>query len=349
MTSNFVVLSTPDHIPGSVLAHAREELSSVEKDACTQIERQIDRYHRDLIEAKDRVWFDLLEPVTKWQDYDKQKQSAERLAEDWQKPTGILHNSQLCHFLPLWQNVLGECPLMLLYSPALVCAQSLQQNWRLPIVVGLAVWESYVINACKNLQNTKYLLLDATKLSDDDWRELGSRELPSQAQFASFEQFNGDLSEADLLQDAHHQLNDWLRAGNVDAIAEQSLSQASADLLRHYGRLRGALDIANQRAAKLTTQLNEMRTQADKAQESTEPSQDQSNFALSNEIEVCVQIRDLAPKTFVTQADSPVLSMLREQFIDQHSNQMIYLNVESEDQALYFMSSDLVGLDVNVR
>lgn len=315
------------------------------------------------------------------------------------KQGNVIHDPLLCRFFTHWQAKVGAAKVIVHYSDPIQCALSLQDNWRMPIAVGLALWESYLIDACKSVVGQNYKLVSSRDLSQAQNPEIVGNSLASilswlkddektQENFNPFHWPKPNVIASDqqvdvaglksCLQKSHVEILGLLRKNNLNAVAERNLSFSSADTLKHYGQLRGALEHANSsrdsfkveyfEQKKLNSQL-ELAAEAQRSRiaeqarpdepqlETTQPPpQDNTPLEKTPSSVLCnvrVQIEGMDIIEFLSPTDSPVLGMLRTHMARSAepnvNDELVYLNYgEAGSEALYFMSSSLMTLETEL-
>lgn len=76
----------------------------------------------------------------------------------------LLKDPRLCLTLPLWQPLLHQPIILLVYRCPLQIAQSLEKRNHFPLPVGLALWEKYMLQALQYSQNMPRILLNINDL-----------------------------------------------------------------------------------------------------------------------------------------------------------------------------------------
>ena len=94
-------------------------------------------------------------------------------AADWFTSTSdgrplVLKDPRLCITLPLWKSaLLGDLPTLFVLRDPLEVARSLQARDKLPIVLGLALWDRYVRSAALSLTGSQTLVVDYAAMLED--------------------------------------------------------------------------------------------------------------------------------------------------------------------------------------
>ncbi len=87
----------------------------------------------------------------------------------------VLKDPRLCITLPLWKTALpGNLPTLFVLRDPLEVARSLQARDKLPMVLGLALWDRYVRCAALSLEGSRTLVVDYAAMLEDPvkWTEV---------------------------------------------------------------------------------------------------------------------------------------------------------------------------------
>jgi hypothetical protein len=101
-------------------------------------------------------------------------------AADWFTSTSdgrplVLKDPRLCMTLPLWKSALPDpLPALFVLRDPLEVARSLYARDRLPVVLGLALWDRYVRSAALSLEGSPTLVVDYAAMLEDPikWSEV---------------------------------------------------------------------------------------------------------------------------------------------------------------------------------
>lgn len=372
MSVKCFVLSTPDlcfdHLVDSV-AHELNWHVYPESLVGGRDDDSIEVFHNRLLGRIDKSWYEHIDQQALLLNQSLYQDDISEITERLGSHSCLIHHPLLCRSLPMWASSSPSAKVLLRYSEPLECALSLQRDWRMPIAVGLALWESYIIDACKSLVDRDYKLLTLNDLISSpetnfnsliDWltetqdlsEDSRSISWPKSTQLKSLEFVTSDELEG-CLQQAQIEILEHLKMGAVNAIAERNLSFSSADILEYYGQLRGALEHANGardnfKIKYLEAQNRELLSESSDVVRHEEIQLDQ----LSSQDRLCnvkVQLEGMETLEFSSTLDSPVLEMLHTHLSSSTEDQMIYLNYgETGDEALYFMSSSLLAIETEL-
>lgn len=89
--------------------------------------------------------------------------------------TVVLKDPRLCITLPIWRTALpGALPSLFVLRDPMEVARSLQARDKLPLVLGLALWDRYVRSAALSLEGSPTLVIDYAAMLDDPtkWSEV---------------------------------------------------------------------------------------------------------------------------------------------------------------------------------
>lgn len=275
------------------------------------LESKVSNLHQEILSDAQRTWFQPLPDHFNVADNQPYKAQLNTIYSEFKPHTTVLiHDPLLCRFLPLWNADETPSVYLLNYSEPLECAINLQQQWRFPLNVGLALWESYVLDAVKYLTANNSVLLSSKKLRGHEKPNLSKRHLksvcakleklsdkkfeltgtlslePAQLTTALPENYN-DLLEH--VNKAQHEIFAALESGKLGALKKRSLSKQSADTLEYYGQIRAGFEILkaqyeNQKVALATMQQQAVAV-ADQANSNVSASSiDTSTDTSTNEI-----------------------------------------------------------------
>jgi hypothetical protein len=325
--------------------------------------------HNRLLNEQQKTWYQLVStPHKLLKKNDVSEQLNDIVSEFGGSSTFMINDPLLCFFLPLWES-LDESPVVAFhYSDPLECAIDLQKKWRFPLSFGLALWESYVLAACKNIVGTPHVLISSNKLrqsgathlraASKEFAVLGETDL-SKSILQSLE----GLSEAPALNPYSAAQSEWLQSpqfdifkllekGSLTSLAQRDISYQSADTLEKYGQLRAGFELTQK--ALEDTQAKLARAE----QKQSLPSFTDSEAEVKPERKVrldhgqrsrvTIHLRDIPSLKFHCEADAPILDVLRDHLVNNTHNEMIYLNCgeTQADEAIYFMSSDLLSIEI---
>jgi len=348
-------------------------------------ESKIIDLHNKILSDTQRTWYQPLPSHFKVTDHGHYKNQLSDITNSLNdKKHALVHDPLLCRFLPLWNALESDSVNILHYSEPLECAIKLQQKWRFPLSVGLALWESYVLDAVQHLTSSNSVLLSSKKI-----RNSGKRHLTSFCN--NLEKISGgklkltdvlSLEPTDLVAELpaayesllehvntdQHEIFADLEKGKLGALKKRSLSKRSADTLEYYGQMRAGFaimkcqhveqkttsDQAQQLIAQLKEQLEsqqqELLASSGLAETETTPNinSQSSNNAHQNLITVKLSLRGMPPVEFLSEPDSPLIDMLHKHLVSNSSlhDEMIYLNsVGADNEAMYFMASSLLSIE----
>ncbi|MGH1540383.1 MAG: hypothetical protein ACRBHB_08165 [Arenicella sp.] len=319
--------------------------------------------HDGLLKKQQKTWYQL---VSTPHEILKKNDVVEPLNDIVSKFSGsssfMINDPLLCFFLPLWDS-LDESPVVVFhYSDPLECAIDLQKKWRFPLSVGLALWESYVLAACKNIVSKPHVLMSANKLRKSGTTHLRavSKELAvlgesdlSKSILESLE----DLSEAHSLSAYSAEQSEWLQApqfeifkllerGSLKLLAQRDISYQSVDILEKYGQLRAGFELTQKALEDTQAKL----ALAEQKQGLWDVSDSAAEVRLDHGqlSQVTIHLRDIPSFKFHCEADAPILDVLRDHLVNNTHNEMIYLNCGEThaDEAIYFMSADLLSIEI---
>lgn len=322
--------------------------------------------HKRVLHDMGQCWYEQISLLESSIDKTAYQQDINTIKENAATQTGIIHDSLLCYLLPLWQDSANTSKAVLYYNDPLQCALALQQRWRMPLSVGLALWENHIIEACKNLANQEAILLSHQHMIDSDGAciesvitELsGDSTLYATLQMQPLPTLNvGESPSLEMqatlkscVQGCQTDLYELLNKGEINTIAKRTLSYASHNTLEYYGQLRAALEISNAERDSYKQQYIEQKNSAPQVNETLdETATPEVTDHVENNTPLCnvkVQIEGMDMLEFLAPIDSPILDMLQSNLVQTDNDELIYLNYgETGNEALYFMSSRLLSLE----
>ena len=328
-------------------------------------EQRIHQLHATLLLDMQKAWFQRISR-------EKLRTDDDTLNTRLEETVGMLDRHEawaiqdplLAYFLPAWLEKVEDAVVILHYSEPLECAITLKKEWRFPVSFGLALWEQYVLEAVRTLQGRDCLLLSSRKLRQQpeatltsliarfDGESLGLA-LDGKPDWSATSDTPPDEleSHADFLRDSQKILYRHLETGALGRIVDCKLSPESEDILEGYGHIRSGYDSMRKgrdealECARKALAVSEKQKADSTAGRSVA---DESRESPTGLCEVTVHIKGLQPVEFVTEPDSPVLNMLQQamQAGNRSLDRLLYIDLQDEDvSALYFMASDLTGVD----
>jgi len=340
----------------------------------------INALHHKLLNELQKSWYEHLGSASSLIERAKYEDELQSITTKSLDINCLFHSPLLCHFLPLYLPPLAppgstnpqatESPKILLhYSDPLSCAINLQNSWRMPLSAGLALWESYIIQACRNIKDQDYRLISSrhtSKCNESELRDLISfvsgkvGEDSAPIRLAGVENLKIQLpatkaQHLECIQSSQIEIAELLQQGDVNSIAARELCYSSTDTLEYYGQIRGALEASNvardSYKSMYVTEMNkdEKANNNTKSGMETENSGENQNageqIVDSSLCNVKVQIKGMDTLEFLSTVNSPVLEMLRAN-LSNNNDELIYLNYGvTGEETLYFMSSNLLSLE----
>lgn len=363
-TPDLAINSLTDEVSEHVVRPSCPAQAMLGFDMDDSFQLNLTTFHKEILSDAQKTWYQPLPNSFSLDDNQRyQKQACLILDQVSQNQNLVVHDPLLCRFLPLWSSL--DALVLLHYSEPLECAITLQNKWRFPLSVGLALWESYVLDAVKNLQAHKYVLLSSKKCRNSGKPYIKS--VAKKLEKASSQnlniikaihedpaQFVGALSAdyADLLehvQNSQRVIFDALEKGKLSKIKKLNISKQSADILQYYGQMRSGFEMVKAQRDKIKNELAASQQQRTKTAETTEvdlvanKSEQQKNL-----IAVKLGLRGMHDVEFFSEPDSPILEMLQQHLLSnsQAQDEMIYLNsVGADNEAMYFMASSLLTIE----
>lgn len=366
MSCKNLILSTPDlrHTPLTqhlecyyehVFIPRLEPLKAYKSDS---LDSQIMALHQKILMGQQKNWYQRISMSDDWLQHEHYQQALHDILGQLEQKDWLLHDPLLVHFLPIWVSKLESPSITFYYSEPLECARTLQQRWRFPIAFGLALWEHYVLAACKNLPDTNFMLISSNTLRNspedhlkplldklgvahpNDWSVFSNTERPNQAdKFTSLQQNQENIFAA-------------LQANDLSALRSLSVSDESHDILDYYGQVRSGFEIVKAERDRLQSELELSKNKISieqvesintQAAPNTEDSLEEPESALC---QVRVTIDGMETLEFFADPSSPVLDMLRNHLVSNEHDELIYLNYgDSDNDTLYFMSSNLLAME----
>lgn len=356
MNRKCLVLSTPDLLKNAVVEHIG---GSFEKSLSLQLkplkgyrtgplETKIVALNQRILQDQQTTWYQGLPITPDCLKSDFYLTAMSEILKNIENQSCLIHDPLLAHSLPLWLSKLDNPLIILCYSHPMECAYHLQQTWRFPLSIGLALWESFVLTACGHLHQQSSVLISTNKVRNSPVNHLKSvfkkLSIPQPNQWAALTQ--GDLSAAwkTLNHDFQRQSNIFskLEQGDIASIASMKISSQSADELYYYGQLRAGFENANAERDQLRQKLGLS------PQENIETIPSKSRQNDSPLIRLRIHIRGMEVLEFFTDPKSSIIEMLRDSLTNDVEDNLVYLNYgDSENDVLYFMSSKLVALEID--
>lgn len=374
---NLLVLTSPDLLASPLTAFMAKQMSNHMGPsripnpnlASSSINYKLCELHNRLLKEQQKTWYQLVStPHELLQKHDVVEQLNDIVSKLGGSSSVMINDPLLCFFLPLWKSLNESLVVAFHYSDPLECAIDLQKKWRFPLSFGLALWESYVLAACRNIGGTQHVLMSANKLRNPGATHLRaiSKEFAALGETSlskSILQSLEELSEAPALNAHSAAQSEWLQSpqfeifkllekGSMESLAQRGISYQSADILEKYGQLRAGFELTQK--ALEDTQAKFARAE----QKQSLPSFTDSEHEVKPEREVrldhsqhsrvTIHLRDIPSLKFHCEADAPILNVLRDHLVNNTHNEMIYLNCgeTQADEAIYFMSSDLLSIEI---
>lgn len=352
MKSPLFVLSTPDIRNDPVISHLdlgfdvslRPRLGTLASLPETSSSASVTKLNAAIYSSQSRHWFQTMDIPHEDLFSCANGETIASLATPLREKNWQLHDPLLIHTLPLWLSELEQVELLFYYSSPMHCAQELQEKWRFPIAYGLALWEYTILQACTIMQNEEVTLL--SKGSDSQIFKTRLNSILNRLEISEPVDVSGlpAISEKEPIFELSENLNwisDRLEAGDIKSLASTELSASSSDILQYYGQLRAGYDeISKERDQLKKEAMKESREEKTSATELS-PETDEEL------LQVLIQLRGSDQLEFYCHPESPVLQMLQEELLKQDSDQLIYLDCGEDEGAVYFMSSNLLGIELN--
>lgn len=298
MLVNCFVLSTPDLNVNPLVDWLALELGwpvHSEQSKMMPSDDSVNGIHRQILKRLQKNWYEELDTTSLLDQASQFQNEIDTSTNHLVANNCFIHDPLLCRFLPLWKEKgKGESAVdssqtlstkvLFHYSDPLECAVSLQRAWRMPIAVGLALWESYVIDACKNLSEHDYVLISSQEITysgtgsltsllkwvsgaSHSQESVGRLMWPSLNEVSSIKPINAEHLSS-CLQDSQIEILDLLGRNEIDEIAQRDLSFFAADTLEYYGQLRGGLEHANSSLSSLKSKYADLQAQHREVQKS---------------------------------------------------------------------------------
>jgi hypothetical protein len=335
----------------------------------SSISYKLRELHNRLLKEQQKTWYQLVStPHELLQKNDIVEQLSDIVSKFGGSPSFMINDPLLCFFLPLWKSLDQPLVVAFHYSDPLECAIDLQKKWRFPLSFGLALWESYILAACKNIDGRPHVLMSANKLRKSAATHLRavSKEfgvLGETGLSKSILQSLEGLSEAPTLSEYSAKQSEWLQSpqfeifkllekGSLKSLAQRDISYQSADILEKYGQLRAGFELTQKALEDTQAKL----ARAEQKQSLSEVSDSKAEVRPEAEARldhgqrsrVTIHLRDIPSLEFHCEADAPILNLLRDHLVNNTHNEMIYLNCgeTQADEAIYFMSADLISIEI---
>ncbi len=360
MNNEVLLLSTPDLRQSNLIRFLQKRfklviqprLQSEQRQFSRSIESQVTDLNQDFLNSLQKRWY---QPIAFNSDAfhrDETDQGLQRILSQLKQSSWVLHDPMLAHTLPLWLSKIENPQLIFYFSEPMQCAHALQRAWRFPVAFGLALWENYVLSAVNSMRDHDCLLISESQLqiegqeylepileklgiswSQDSW-SIMKPDLPIQEQ------------KTDTLSQACNYLYSALEAGDITTLEKTTISAQSADILEHYGALRSGFEIVKTERDLLKFNKNPREEVIEKPTANLIIKQPQKSNAPTFKLILHLSGRDALE--LYTEQDSPILTMLRDRMSHPQTDDLVFLNCGSEHgDALYFMSSDLLALELH--
>jgi hypothetical protein len=349
-------------------------------------ESKIYQLNQELLKDLQKKWYQLSPSDLSSLKSEQYKDQASEVINMYGKKSIIFQDALGTFFMPVWRDVIKDSKLVFQYSTPSDCATMLRDKWRLPLPYGLAIWESHVIAAAKNMVDYAPVLISSSRLAKSPARQIKkiSRKLAISG-FADpniFKDLSTNRDRVDVDR-TYKLIFDLLEKGKLDKIASLSLSDQSSDMIEYYGQMRSGFEQLRQENEQLQarvfafeqlqTSVGNPESTADSfptneeeklipeetssmaSEGSNSKGDSRSDLDLSiygSLVSVKVYIDGMDDLEFYSEPDSAVIDMLQTHIansaINRETNdEMIYLNYgEGEDDALYFMTSTLKGMEI---
>lgn len=366
---NHFVISTPDLLRSPFIQGISanfEYVNNVKLEVSIDgyddniIQAGIDRFNQNYLLSKQKHWYQLL-PDDQGLVLSDDESLLMSMKQQLSEKTWLLQGPLLTFSLPIWLQVFESSSVIFQYSKPLDCARYLQQKWRFPIAFGLALWESYVISACKNLINSDALLMSISSFQNNPDKVLKrvakKMGLTSYNQELSFDMlsFNdsNEYSGFEKTFEYYQSIFKMLEKGHINKVAKLPISEVSGDIIEYYGQLRAGFEQVNEDNKLILQKLSTLdqhdgEIEPDSVDQLKNNADDNANEPL---IKVRVHIDGMDTLEFCSEPDSPILVMLqnhlaKESVSADSPDELIYLNYdENQTDTLYFMSSTLRAIE----
>ncbi len=336
----------------------------IASDAQQSTGSKIRHLHQKILSDHQKAWY---QRITPRDDLPENKDYSAELIPILQRlnsrSTSLIHDPLLNFFLPLWKSCAKDLVILFYYSEPVECALALQKQWRFPINFGLALWENYIIAACRNLANQGCIPVSTSKLRVSPKSHLASiccslnRETAGQIQIGIDQQkkllpvFADQSCESgqkqEFLRKSQEDIYIALEIGNFADIGERSLSSQSVDILDHYGQLRAGFEWEKAQNDMKNKHPTNAAVHSKPVSSTTTLSVPESLVDDSSLGTATVYIQGMEPLQFLAEPDSPVIENLGRCLLQDH-NELVFLNYEGEGkETLYFMSADLLAIESN--
>ncbi len=374
---NLLVLTSPDLLSSPLTAFMAKQMSNhigpsripIPGLASSSISYKFRELHNRLLKEQQKTWYQLAStPHELLKKNDVVEQLNDIVSKLGDSSSVMINDPLLCFFLPLWESLDESLVVAFYYSDPLECAIDLQKKWRFPLSFGLALWESYVLAACRNINGTPHVLMSANKLRQSgtthlraiskEFAALGETDL-SKSIIKSLK----DLPETPTLNVHSAAQSEWLQSpqfeifklleqGSLQSLAQRDISYQSADILEKYGQLRAGFELTQKALEDTQAKL----ARAEQKQSLPNFTDSEAEVKPEHEVRldhgqrsrVTIHLRDIPSLKFHCEADAPILNVLRDHLVNNTHNEMIYLNCgeTQADEAIYFMSSDLLSIEI---
>jgi hypothetical protein len=383
-----LLLSTPDLRHNPLLQHIKThyeyvfspKLRPIEGYPSNPIETQIAALHQKILQDQQKRWYQNISISAESLENHPYPEILKPILEQIEQKDCLLHDPLLVHLLQLWLTNIESPSIILYYSDPMECAHALQKAWRFPLAFGLALWEHYVLTACRNLKNYNCILISSNKLRSSAknhlepiLNDLGIAQPDDWSVFSQTELSNHSEQAAALQQNQKH-IFTALEENDLSSLYDLTVSDESHDILEYYGQLRSGFETVKAERDKLRSELglgqNKIKIRAveptvtegslDNAEgslDNAEGSFDNAEGSFGNaegsfgnaEGSLCkvrVHIEGMEMLEFYADPSSPVLDMLRNHLVSTEQDELIYLHYgDNENDTLYFMSSNLLGME----
>lgn len=305
--------------------------------------------HYQILQDHQKRWFQAVTHKTAWFDNTEYQNKLNAIIDPLGEQSWLIHDPLIAQFLPLWTAAVDNPLLVFYYSEPLECAAALQHKWRFPMVFGLALWESFVLSACKNINQQSVILVSSYQLRNNAKQHLKSvcneMGMADSIDVSAFSQTQA-MPVAGEVSQAQKQLFSLLENNQTAAIAELDISDQSKDILDYYGQLRSGYEKITMERDQLKTQIALLKPQ-DQVEQSTEQEASLQEPSLDEGLyKVRVHIEGMEVLEFYSEPSSPVLDMLQGHLASNAEQQLVYLNYGADDDdTIYFMSSDLLAIE----
>lgn len=315
------------------------------------VETEIAALNAAILSDCQKGWYQHLKLSSDFNENGDYQKRISHIAKQLEQETFLIHDPFLAHSLPLWLSHFEKSALAFCYSQPMECALRLQEHWRFPLSVGLALWENQVLAACRSLQHREHVLISLGKLQKGDLNYLesilNSLNIPTPDAWPAFSQTYPTLNSNSRTIDTAwcNDIFELLENGDLHSLANRQLSAQSEDLLNYYGQLRSGFESIKDERDQLRQQLKLDHQKAIKVDlpSASEP------HPLDDEqtrTKTTVHINGMDPLELYCEPGSSVLEMLQNCLVSGRKNELLYLNYsDSQEGVVYFMSSDLLALE----